>query len=211
MIKDLKEHHKDGTKEIRDWCTVKIPSITEKGDTQLKTITVTLPHKDHECLFGARNPLICIKCPKYNQCLPSQKTEAQEEVGLGCCGNIRCSTDVTACLLCPQCGDKAAYKAKLEASGTSVEVDSKTQKIYQVMKEFNQGLISADESISQIEAIRKGEEPIKVHKTVSVDPFLEKIESIIMDLNKGLIQKQNAISQVQDQATALIEELKSVS
>lgn len=210
MAKGLKEHRKDGTKEIRDWCTVKIPSITEKGETQLKTVTVTLPHKDHECLFGARNPLICIKCPKYNQCLPSQETEAQEDVELGCCGNIHCSSDITACLLCPQCNDKAAYKAKLGARGTSVEVDPKTQKIHQVMKNFNQGLISADESVAQIEAIRRGEEPVRIRRTVSVNPFLEKISSIVMGLNNGTIQKQNAISQLQEQTEALIEEIKSV-
>lgn len=211
MIKDMKEHFKDGTEEIRDWCTVRIPAVTEKGDTKLKTVTVTLPHKDHECLFGARNPLICIKCPKYNQCVPSQETEAQEEVDLGCCGNIRCSSDVTACLLCPQCADKAAYKATLEASGTSVDVDPKTQKIHQVMKDFNQGLISADESIALIEAIRRGEEPEKAHRTVSVSTFLEKIASIVMDMNNGVIQKNKAISQVQEQTTALLEELESVS
>jgi hypothetical protein len=141
--------------------------------------------------------------------VPSQHTASQEEVDLGCCGNIRCSNDVTACLRCPQCADKNAYRVSLEASGASVEVDPKTEKIHKVMKDFNQGLISADESIAQIEAIRRGEAPLRIHKTISVNPFIDRITSIISDLNNGLIQQQIAISQVQEQASALLDEIKS--
>jgi len=209
MIKELKEHKANAAEEIRDWCAVKIPSVTDKGITQLKTVTVTLPHKEHECLFGARTPLICIKCPKYNQCAPSQHSESQEEADPGCCGNIRCSNDVTACLLCPQCADKNAYRVRLEASGASVEVDPKTEKIHQVMKEFNQGLLSADESVAQIEAIRRGEDTLRIHKSIAVNPFLERIASIIRDLNNGIIQQQIAVTQVQEQAAALVEEIRT--
>ncbi|HLC14795.1 MAG TPA: hypothetical protein VJL89_01015, partial [Thermodesulfovibrionia bacterium] len=67
----------------------------------------------------------------------------------------------------------------------------------------------ADESVAQIEAIRRGEDTLRIHKSIAVNPFLERIASIIRDLNNGIIQQQIAVTQVQEQAAALVEEIRT--
>ncbi|RMD58928.1 MAG: hypothetical protein D6828_02220, partial [Nitrospirae bacterium] len=131
MAKKIEDTLKKKVEHLKQWNVVKITSLSEDGRIKISNVNVTVPDKEHECIFGVRNPLICIKCPKYYKCVSAEPIkEKEEEVELGGCGKPRCSDDPTACLLCPQCIDKEAYKKKIEASGISIKVDPKKEKIH---------------------------------------------------------------------------------
>jgi hypothetical protein len=192
-------------KKLSHWNAVKITSFTKDGKPQISSINIKAPDKEHECLFGVRNPLICIKCPKHNQCVSLETEGALDESELGCCGNVRCSDDIYGCLLCAQCTDKDAYRAKIEASGAQVAPDMTKEKIYRIMNEFNQGRIGAQESIQLIEAVRRGEDvTLSARKTVQADPIVEQLRKTINDFNQGLLTIQQASSNLQTQTGALI-------